>query len=65
MSKKFRGVIYTKTVIAEDNARTFYTAMSEAIEALEEAGQMYGWAQAQVSENDDIPKFDELTIEYK
>ena len=24
MSKKFRGVIYTKTVIAEDNARIFY-----------------------------------------
>ena len=51
---KYRGVIYSKTVIVEDEARTFHWAMSDAIEGLEGSGQAYGWSESIVAENEDL-----------
>lgn len=73
--KKYRAIIYTKTVISEELARDFYTAINETLEQTEEAGQQYGWAQSIVSEvrilqTDDEEKdyrnqFDELPEDYQ
>ena len=63
--KKMRGVIYSRTVIVENNPRLYYQAMSYAIEHVEEAGQMYGYSEAVVSEDDSMPEFLELPLEYQ
>ena len=66
-NKRFRGVIYSRTVIVEDNATAFYKVMSEALESLEESGQMYGCSESVVSENDfdAMGTFSQLPLEYK
>ena len=64
---KYRGVIYSKTVIVEDNARTYHSAMSDAIEDLEGSGQAYGWSESIVAENEDLSaaEFTPLTKDYQ
>ena len=50
------GVIWTKTIIVEDNAKTFYQAMGDAVDALEDTAMMYGWGVADISiYEDDVP----------
>ena len=64
---KMRGVIYTRTVVVEDNPRAFHKAMSDVIEELEQVGQQYGCCESVVSENDEIPDmsyFTKLPLEY-
>ena len=57
--EKYRAVIYTKTIIVEEDARAFHKIIAEAADEVEEAGQRYGWAQSVIAEEDEekLPTF--------
>lgn len=59
---KHRGVIWLKLVIVEESVRDFHRAMTDAVEALEEAAQGYGWAVAGISDVDDNVPQDVLLL---
>ncbi len=64
--RNYRVVLFTKTVIAEDDAATFYRTVSEAIEGLEDLGQGFGWLQTLTEDRSEfMPQFDELPEDYK
>ncbi len=66
MARKYRAVIYTKTIIAEDNPRDFHTAVGEAVVEIENVGQSYGWSESIVAEDEALlPEFTEPNEEYK
>lgn len=50
---KYRGVILTKCIIVEEDAKAFHQSMYGAIESLEAAAQMYGWGASVVPESTD------------
>lgn len=53
---QYRGVIWTKTIIVDEDAKAFYRAMGDAVDALEETAMTYGWGVADISiYEDDVP----------
>jgi len=48
-----RAVIWSKTIIVDDNLRQFHASVTEAVDALEQAGQQFGWSEAIISNSPD------------
>ena len=62
---KYRGVIYSKTIVISDTAEEIHKYMSEAYEAMEEAGGMFGWCEAKMADGDAVPLFPSPTQGYE
>jgi len=48
-----KAVLWSKTIITEKSARVFHGAVAEAVDRLEESGQMFGWSITVISETQD------------
>ena len=66
MPKKYRGVIFARSIIIADSLPVFYHEVAQALEELEQAAQMFGCGEALLTDEDEtLPIFSTLPDEYK
>lgn len=60
-----RAVIYVKCIVVETDETAFYRDVANALEALEDAAQSYGWGEVKVTDDGELPQFDTPPNDYR
>ena len=61
-----RTIIYAKCIVVDDDVVSHYRSVVDALSALEDAAQSYGWGEVKVVEDDfgDPPQFSQAPYPY-